>query len=131
MEFKSPELNNAVQVYGLGQSPKVTPDLESYTEAIKAYLQSKNPNFIKTYGIGNLHRSVSTAGSETLKEFFKLYKDELAKSCKDDPKKLIILNKVFSSLQTNLEILNSVGINDLTSEQFKYLILGYLFRNLD
>lgn len=131
MEYKSQELNNAKEVFGLGQGPKATVDLEQYTEAVKAYLQSKDPNFIKTFGIGNLQRSVSISGNESLKEFFKLYKDELIKSAKNDPKKLIVLNKVFASLQANLEILLSIDVMDLTSQQFKYLILGYLFRNLD
>lgn len=130
MNFTSKELLNATEVTSLGTIEPISADVEKLKNDLKTFFLSKEGISLHTkFEIGFLNRSNSTTSTNTLKDYIRIYKEDVSNKLKNDQSKLISFNKLIDNIINTLDCISLLEIED-SNNNINALLLGYLFRNL-
>ena len=127
--MNSYELQNAVDIPSSITHNKIqTVDVNSLKDNIKLSILNKDASLMKAYDVGNLFRSNSNSGNETLKIILHLLRDYMTNKFKDDNTKNLTIRKNFDIMVSSLECLMINNI-DCSSPEINTLMLSFLTRN--
>ena len=66
---------------------------------------------------------------KTLKDYIRIYKEEISNKLKQDPAKSVLFNKLMDNIMNTLDCISSLNVED-SNNDINSLFLGYIFRNL-
>ncbi len=130
MEFKSSELNNAIEVPSSITITDQKVETINIDDAIQTFVLSQDKTLMSSYNYGRINHSKATNGTDLLKSILKLCKDLISDNINGDTNaiKKLTIKKIFDSMIADVEAVNLMGCNTRSSEVAAAL-LGFLCKN--
>jgi hypothetical protein len=130
MEFKSSELNNAIEVPSSITITDQKVETINIDDAIQTFVLSQDKTLMSSYNYGRINHSKATNGTDLLKSILKLCKDLISDNINGDTNaiKKLTIKKIFDSMIADVEAINLMGCNTRSSEVAAAL-LGFLCKN--
>lgn len=130
MEFKSSELNNAIEVPSSITITDQKVETINIDDAIQTFVLSQDKTLMSSYNYGRINHTKATNGTDLLKSILKLCKDLISDNINGDTNaiKKLTIKKIFDSMIADVEAINLMGCNTRSSEVAAAL-LGFLCKN--
>lgn len=130
MEFKSSELNNAIEVPSSITITDQKVETINIDDAIQTFVLSQDKTLMSSYNYGRINHTKATNGTDLLKSILKLCKDLISDNINGDTNaiKKLTIKKIFDSMIADVEAVNLMGCNTRSSEVAAAL-LGFLCKN--
>lgn len=130
MEFKSSELNNAIEVPSSITITDQKVETINIDDAIQTFVLSQDKTLMSSYNYGRINHTKATNGTDLLKSILKLCKDLISDNINGDTNaiKKLTIKKIFDSIIADVEAINLMGCNTRSSEVAAAL-LGFLCKN--
>jgi hypothetical protein len=127
--FNSQELQNATHTSS-SITEIVLPEIKTnhIKDSLKEFLIRKDSKLLKPYDLGNLSKSVSVSGNDTIKNVLLSLREYYINKYIDDNIKNLTIRKLFDNMIISLECLMINGI-DIDTEEFYALMVGFLNKN--